>query len=99
VLPPSAGYLRLENQFYRVEVQKVDAAKKAVSYKWSRDDASIETIIEEVSGNVLTVHDLGKDEVLGFAGNQWVEIVDESSTLNGIPNPLGSNRWIESGFP
>ena len=88
VLPPSAGYLRLENQLYRVQVQKVDSAKKALSFKWSRDNASIETIIEEVADKVLTVHDIGKDDVLGFAGNQWVEIVDEASMLSGNPYPL-----------
>ena len=88
VLPPSAGYLRLENQLYRVQVQKTDSAKKAQSFKWSRDNASIETIIENVSDKVLTVSSIGKDDVLGFAGNQWVEIVDDISTLNGIPYPL-----------
>jgi hypothetical protein len=88
VLPPSAGYLRLENQLYRVQVQKVDNAKKAQTFKWSRDNASIETTMEVVSGTVIRVADLGKDDVLGFADNQWLEIVDDVSTLGGNPNPL-----------
>jgi hypothetical protein len=88
VLPPSAGYLRLENQLYRVQVQKVDNAKKAQSFKWSRDNASIETTMEVVSDKIVRVADLGKDDVLGFSGNQWVEIVDDVSSLGGDPNPL-----------
>ena len=88
VLPPSAGYLRLENQLYRVQVQKVDNTKKAQSFKWSRDNASIETTMEVVSDKIIKVADLGKDDVLGFSGNQWVEIVDDVSSLGGAPNPL-----------
>lgn len=88
VLPPSAGYLRLENQLYRVQVQKVDGAKKAQSFKWSRDNASIETTFEVLSDKIIRVADVGKDEVLGFAGNQWVEVVDDIAALGGNPNQL-----------
>ncbi|MDB4923275.1 DUF6519 domain-containing protein [Mucilaginibacter sp.] len=87
LLPPSSGYRRLENQLYRVEVQKVDTAGN-VSFKWSRDNASVETRIEDVSGSSITVSSVGKDELLGFSIGQWVEIVDEESTLKGTPNPL-----------
>ena len=86
LLPPSAGYSRLENQLYRVEIQQT--ATNQVTFKWSRDNASIETRIEKIEDNVLTVVDVGKDEVLGFAAGQWVEIVDDESTFNGAPRPL-----------
>lgn len=87
-LPPTAGYTRLENQSYRIQVQTVDQLKKAKTFKWSRDNASIETTITKVSGNIITVSDTGKDDVLGFAASQWVEIVDDASTLNGSPYPM-----------
>jgi hypothetical protein len=39
LVPASGGYRRLENQLYRVEVAAVSGSK--VSYKWSRDNASM----------------------------------------------------------
>ena len=87
VLPPRAGYQRLENQLYRVEVQRGGALANT-TFKWSRDNATVETTIESISSNILKVADVGKDEVLGFAGGQWVEIIDESSTLKGTPPQL-----------
>ena len=87
LLPPEAGYTRLENQLYRVEVH-TGGSRNQATFKWSRDNASVETTISNVAGAVLTVADLGKDEVLNFAAGQWVEIVDEESTLKREPNAL-----------
>lgn len=87
VLPPGAAYHSLENQLYRVEVQ-TGGDRSIATFKWSRDNATVETKILNVSGSVLTVSDMGKDEVLGFAPGQWVEIVNEESTLNGKPYDL-----------
>lgn len=87
VLPPTSGYQRLENQLYRVEIQKGGTSAEA-TFKWSRENASIETIIEGIDGNKVIVESIGKDEVLGFANGQWVEIVDEVSSLNGVPRQL-----------
>ncbi len=87
VLPPGAGYQGLENQLYRVEVQKGGSRANA-TFKWSRDNASVETVIEEIQESILTVADKGKDEVLGFANGQWVEVIDEESTLKSSPAPL-----------
>jgi hypothetical protein len=87
LLPPSAGYRGLENQLYRVEVHTGGPAHLA-TFKWSRENASVETAIQDFDGNTVTVSDTGKDEVLGFAGGQWVEIVDDESTLKGSPRQL-----------
>lgn len=81
-LPPTAGYQRLENQLYRVEVHRPGALGTA-TFKWSRDNGSVITTIEKFSGQELTVHDVGPDDVLGFANDQWVEIVDEVTELHG----------------
>lgn len=86
-LPPTAGYRRLENQLYRVEVQQ-GGSRLNGTFKWSRDNASVETRILNIDGTVLTVHDLGKDDVLGFSGGQWVELVDDVSALHESPHPL-----------
>jgi len=87
LLPPGTGYNRLENQLYRVEVHTGGPLNQA-TFKWSRDNASVETTITNVAGSVLTVADLGKDEILNFAPGQWVEIVDQESTLKAEPHPL-----------
>jgi len=87
LLPPEAGYRRLENQLYRVEIH-TGGTRDEATFKWSRENASVQTKVEKVSGSVVTVSDLGRDEVLGFAGGQWVEVVDDESELAGIPRPL-----------
>ena len=87
LLPPETGYTRLENQLYRVEVH-TGGPRTSATFKWSRDNASVETTISNIAGAVLTVASLGKDQVLNFAPGQWVEIVDEESTLKATPNAL-----------
>ena len=87
VLPPTAGYRGLENQLYRVEVHKGDARNEA-TFKWSRDNGTVVTAITGLSGLVVQVDDVGKDDVLGFANGQWVEIIDDRKELNGKPGQL-----------
>ncbi|MGH9944269.1 MAG: DUF6519 domain-containing protein, partial [Pyrinomonadaceae bacterium] len=94
LLPPTAGFTRLENQLYRVEVHK-GGARGAATFKWSRDNATVRTKIEKIDGNLVTVSDLGKDEVLGFAAGQWVEIVDEESALKSAPRQLAQIDKID----
>lgn len=99
ILPAGAGYRRLENQLYRVEIHRGGDWGTA-TIKWSRDNATVETKIESIntievdedaanakSDRTLVVADVGKDAVLGFAGGQWVEIVDEEDRLNQDDNP------------
>ena len=52
-------------------------ARDAATFKWSRENGSVVTSIEKVNGPVVTVKDPGRDEVLGFAGGEWVELVDD----------------------
>ncbi len=87
LLPPLAGYKRLENQLYRVEVHK-DGPRSKATFKWSRDNASVVTEIKKIDGKEITVSDVGKDEVLGFANGQWVEITDDKIELSGKPGQL-----------
>ena len=87
ILPPNAGYKRIENQLYRVEIHNGSDGVNP-SFKWSRDNASVETGIEGIRNNFIKVESVGKDHILGFAEGQWVEIVDEESTLNFTPQKL-----------
>ena len=92
LLAPNAGYRRLENQLYRVEVHKGGAlgvtGQQAPTFKWSRDNGTVVTSIEKFNGQELTLHDTGRDEVLGFAAGQLVEVVDDAQELSGSPGQL-----------
>lgn len=86
VVPEGAGYRRLENQLYRVEVHAVDANGKITRLKWSRDNGAIVTrwLAQEASKpEALTVASIGRDEVLRFAAGQYVEVIDEQRELRG----------------
>ncbi|MEP7339644.1 MAG: DUF6519 domain-containing protein [Acidobacteriota bacterium] len=87
LIPPTAGYQRLENQLYRVEVHKGGALGTA-TFKWSRDNGSVVTTIEKPNGQELTVSDVGPDNVLGFANGQWVEVIDDRTELLSQPGQL-----------
>lgn len=84
-LTPEAGYRRLENQLYRVEVHKGGPMGTA-TFKWSRDNATIVARWEEQDSqnkNKLTVSSIGKDDVLNFATGHWVELTDDYRDLHG----------------
>lgn len=87
LLPPTAGYQRLENQLYRIEIHQGGAVGEA-TFKWSRDNGSIVTAIEKISGQKITVQHVGPDDIFGFANGQWVEIIDDRLELNGQPGQL-----------
>jgi hypothetical protein len=86
LIPPTGGYLGLENQLYRVEIHAVDATGKA-TFKWSRDNASVETNISGIdgTGTVLTVDSIGRDSVLCFKAADWVEITDDVREFDRKP--------------
>ena len=58
------------------------------TFVWSRDNGSILTTVERIDGEEITVHDLGRDEVLGFAPGQWVELSDDRDDLEMRPGQL-----------
>jgi hypothetical protein len=80
--PPKAGYTRLENQLYRVEIHR-GTKGGAPTFKWSRENGSIVTDVRTFdANNWITVGSMGRDEQLGFAKDQWVELVNDFSELN-----------------
>jgi hypothetical protein len=97
-LSDGTGYTGMENQFYRVEIHQPGAATSGgATFKWSRDNASVMsgvTAIASVTNSAgnpasqLTVVSLGRDQVLGFAPGNWIEILDDALELNGQPGEL-----------
>ncbi len=67
------------------------------TFKWSRDNGSVITGVSKITnvtnslGNPasqLAVQSLGRDEVLGFAPGNWIEIVDDGLEFGGLPGEL-----------
>ena len=89
VLPPEAGYRRLENQLYRVEVHRGGSRAEA-RFKWSRDNGTVVSAVEpDASGNLtngsqIVAAEIGKDALLTFATDplpQWLELSDDRYEL------------------
>ncbi|MBD2099868.1 DUF6519 domain-containing protein [Leptolyngbya sp. FACHB-261] len=75
------GYRLSENQLYRVEIHSSGGVETA-KFKWSRDNGTIISAIEEIKGNTITVRSPGRDASQFFAPGQWVEVLDEERELN-----------------
>jgi Family of unknown function (DUF6519) len=88
LVPSRAGYRRLENQLYRVEIHDNSNAQGGATFKWSRDNGSVVTRLITLSGVNLTVSSTGPDAALGFSAGQWVEITDDTHELDGNPGTL-----------
>ena len=93
IISPSAGYQRLQNQLYRVEIHKGGNADQA-TFKWSRDNGSVVFPIEEFingsSGKTkkLKVKHLGRDKTLSLQADNLVEVLDDAVELS--ENPAGA---------
>jgi Family of unknown function (DUF6519) len=83
VLPPQTGFRSLENQLYRVEIHSAGGYGTA-TFKWSRENGSvIAGIVSQLSGSfsspTFSVQSVGRDQTLGFATGDWVELIDDTS--------------------
>ncbi len=91
ITPPDAQYRGAENQLYRVEIHNNGGVGSATgpTFKWSREDGSVVFPIDNIEGKLITLANLGRDEHLGLAKDDWVEVVDDDYTLRifGNPNP------------
>lgn len=87
LVPPGAGYRRQENQFYRVEIHTPGASGVA-TFKWSRENGSVLARLTGIDGDVLSIDPPGRDDVLGWAPGNWVELSDDGRALRGEPGVL-----------
>jgi hypothetical protein len=88
LLPEQAGYRRLENQLYRIEIHEPKSPAKNATFKYSRDNGTICSKIVNISGQKITVASMGRDRLLGFKSGQWIEIKDDLRELWGMPGVL-----------
>ncbi len=90
ILSPTGGYRGLENRLYRVEVHVSGTVggASAAKFKWSRDNASVVSAVTGISApggpnSVVTLKSLGRDRVLRFQADDWVEILDDDTEFAG----------------
>ena len=77
-LPPTGGYRGLENQTYRVEIQDPGQPGAGATFKWSRDNACVAAYVESIlSATELELDSFGRDDVLRFNTDDWVEVIDD----------------------
>jgi hypothetical protein len=102
VIAADARYRGCENQLYRVEVHQgglasSEATPTATSFKWSRENGSVIFPIKAVDSTAatdgsaqlaVTLGHLGRDQRLGLAISDWVELVDDDYTLGQRVAPL-----------
>jgi hypothetical protein len=90
-LTGNTGYAGAENQNYRVEIHTGGPVGTA-TFKWSRDNGSVVTGVTAItpvtnsvlaSASQLSVLSMGRDQVLGFAPGDWIEILDDDLELAG----------------
>ena len=96
--PPGSGYFSGEHQLYRIEVHSTGAVATSSdsAFKFSRENGSVAALIEAagamttgtVTASQVRVSSTGRDVDLGLADQQWVEYVDDSLELAGLPGPL-----------
>ncbi|MGW2888157.1 DUF6519 domain-containing protein [Streptomyces griseoruber] len=86
VVPPHAGYRRVENQLYRVEIH--ESSDGSPSFVWSRDNGTVAARLVRVSDSSIIVHSPGRDEALGFSEGQWVEVNDQARARRGLHGVL-----------
>ena len=86
----SAGYQRLENQLYRVEVHNGGTFADGATFKWSRDNGTVVTNVVglNTSESTILIEKRGKDKLRDFNIDQWIEITDNLHEWLSIPGTL-----------
>jgi Family of unknown function (DUF6519) len=92
LLAPDAGFRRLENLLYRVEIHDDGTLSGKVRYKWSHDNGSISTKVTRWLGNPVAdefeVASIGRDAYLAIVAGCWVEFYDDTHELLSQPGTL-----------
>ncbi|MGH1403996.1 MAG: DUF6519 domain-containing protein [Alphaproteobacteria bacterium] len=87
VISPDAGYRRLENQLYRVEIHKGGTPAQS-TWKWSRNNGAQLAKWTGQDGNTLKVSQSNVQAFGGFKNGQWIELTDDIRELREEPGTL-----------
>lgn len=75
------------------------------TFKWSRENASVATAVSAIASvtnslgataSKLTVQSMGRDQVLGFAPGDWIEMTDDFLALSAEGPQPGELHQIDS---
>ena len=90
IVPARAGYRRLENQLYRVEIHTPANGADPPTFKWSRDNGSVVYAVESIDAGLkqIKLSQPARDRYLTLKADDWVELIDDDYTLSGAPAPL-----------
>ena len=86
-MTPGAGYRNLLNQLYCLVIHN-PGSETGATYKWSRENGSIESLWLSQDGNDLTVEPQSRDPHRLFRPNGWVELIDRERELREEPGTL-----------
>lgn len=96
---PIGGYRGLENRLYRVEIHDGGTAGQA-TLKWSRDNGAVASAVTAIDTSgaqaIITVERLGRDALLRFNQNDWVELLDDAHEYDGSPGLIGQVLQTDS---
>ncbi len=89
IVNPTGGFRGTENRLYRVEVHEPGPLGTA-TFKWSRDNGSIASAVTGINAGLdeVTVSRTGRDAVLRFSPQDWVELLDDWHELLRKPGVL-----------
>jgi hypothetical protein len=101
VLHAEARYRGLENQLYRVEIHRGGPAGGAdgATFKWSRENGSVVLpVLSAIPADgtiTVTLAALPRDDKLGLAAGNWVELFDDDSVLQQRADRLLQVRSVD----
>ena len=87
-------YRGAENQLYRVEIHRGGQffngknGDGAATFKWSRDNASLDFPIQTLAEYTVTLATLGRDDSRSLHVDDWVEVVDDDVAISGKTGSL-----------
>jgi hypothetical protein len=84
----SSRYRGSGNQLYRVEVHHGGSAGTPATFKWSRDNGSVTFPIRQLTDGGAILGYLGRDGHRGLEQSDWVEVIDDTIVLAGVPGVL-----------
>ena len=87
LVPASAPYRGLDNQFFRFEIH-VGGAPGTATYVCSRDNGAVVAAWEASDVDVLTLVRPGQRGSDGFSNGCWVELTDDRHEQLGLPGTL-----------
>src|SRR6202165_2240137 len=97
LLPAEAGFRRLENQLYRVEIHQPGDLATA-TFKWSRDNGSVAVDWKGCpKPGELTIAGTPQDAAQGFESGQGVELTDDVRERSPDGSVLGI--FVQLGVP